>query len=81
MLYQVIKGAFDAHFITRIEDFAADLPMVESATVEEDDNSTRKCDVRWINYGTPEFAFAADRIPSALRAACSCSGPRWWVRN
>jgi hypothetical protein len=81
MLYQVIKGAFDTDFIARIEDIAADLPTVASATVEEEDNSTRECDLRWINYGTPEFAFAADRITSALRAAGTEGSEGWEIEN
>ncbi len=46
MLYRVIKGAFDAGFIARIEEIVADLPMVKGATLEEKPYSTRECDLR-----------------------------------
>ena len=81
MLYRVIKGAFDADFIARIEDIVADLPMVRGAIVEKADYSTRECDLRWINYGTPEFAFAADRITSTLRAAGTEVSDGWEIEN
>ena len=81
MLYRVIKGAFDADFIARIEGIAADLPKVAGATVEEDDHSTRECDLRWIHYGTPAFAFAADRIVAALRAAGTEGSEEWEIEH
>ncbi len=81
MLYRVIKGAFDADFIARIEDIVADLPMVRGAILEKADYSTRECDLRWINYGTPGFAFAADRITSTLRAAGTEVSDGWEIEN
>lgn len=66
MLYQVVKGALDEGFIARLEDIAADLPTVRSATVEEDDYSTRNCDLRWIKYGSEGFAYATGAIVTTL---------------
>jgi len=81
MLYQVIKGAFDSGFIARIEDIVTSLPMVKSNTVEEDNYSTRECDLRWIHYGTPGFDFAADCIVSALCKAGMEGSGQWEIEN
>lgn len=69
MLYRVIKAAFGRDFIGEIEKIVADLPTEKGATVENDDYSTRQCDLRWIKHGMPGFAYAEDRIFGALRAA------------
>lgn len=81
MLYKVIKDAFDADFITRIEDIAAGLPVIKSATVEEDDFSTRNCDLRWIDHGTPGFAFAQGAVEAALGKAGIEVSPAWEFEN
>lgn len=81
MLYRVIKGAFDADSIARVEEIAAALPVQKSATVEEDDNSTRDCDLRWINYGTPAFDFAAGRVLAALQAGSVDISEGWEIEN
>jgi hypothetical protein len=81
MLYQVIKKALDTGFVARIEDIVAGLPMVKSATVEEEDYSTRECELRWIYYGTPGFDFAAGQIVSALRDAGMADSDGWEIEN
>lgn len=81
MLYKVVKGALDAGFVAGIEDIAAQLPTVKSATVEEDDFSTRNCDLRWINFGTPGFEFAVDAVTAALADAGMEVSPAWEFEN
>ena len=51
MLFSVAKNAFDGDFITRIEEIIGELPLEKGATVENDDYSTRNCDLRWIHHG------------------------------
>jgi hypothetical protein len=81
MLYKVVKGAFDASFIAGIEDIAATRPTVKSATVEEDDYSTRNCDIRWIDHGTPGFDFTVDAVTAAIAAAGIEVSPAWEFEN
>lgn len=81
MLYQVIKAAFEAEFIFKIEDIVADLPQEKGATVENDDYSTRQCDLRWIKYGTPSFSYLEERIFSALRDAAVEAPGEWALEN
>ncbi|MDH3241011.1 MAG: 2OG-Fe(II) oxygenase [Alphaproteobacteria bacterium] len=81
MLYRVIKAAFDSAFIAEIETIVADLPQEKGATVENDDYSTRQCDLRWITYGTPGFALAQDRIFAVLRDERIDAPGEWALEN
>jgi hypothetical protein len=78
MLYKVVKHAFDDDCIARIEDIVSTLPSEKAATVENDDYSTRDCDLRWIHYGTPGFDYAQDRLFKALHAN-DIEEPKSWV--
>lgn len=81
MLYEVVKGAFSSEDIGEIERIAADLPSVRGATVENDDYSTRQCDLRWILYGTPGFEVVYKKVLEALRAAGIEEDGRWEWEN
>ncbi len=81
MLYRVIKTAFGADFIAEIETVVAGLPTEKGATVENDDYSTRQCDLRWINHGTPGFAYAEERIFAALAAEKVETPGEWALEN
>ena len=81
MLYKVLKGALDGEFIARIEDAVAELPMEKGATVENDDYSTRDCDLRWIRYDTPVFDYARERIFGALRTNGIEEPKSWALEN
>ena len=81
MLYSVTKHVFDDDFIARIEDIVGALPIEKSATVENDDYSTRNCDLRWIQYGSPGFDFAQDRIFAALHAHGIAEPSGWALEN
>ena len=81
MLYSVAKGVFDDAFMARIEDIVATLPAEKAATVENDDYSTRNCDLRWIPYGSPGFDFAQERIFAALRALGIDEPTGWALEN
>jgi hypothetical protein len=81
MLYQVIKAAFDGETIAKIEEMVADLPQEKGATVENDDYSTRQCDLRWITHGTPGFSLLEERLFAALRAAKVEAPGEWALEN
>jgi hypothetical protein len=67
MLYRVVKGAFDADFLARVERFAARLPRQSAGVVEDADYSTRQAEVIWLQHGTPAFAFVERELFALVR--------------
>ncbi|MBT3792596.1 MAG: 2OG-Fe(II) oxygenase [Rhodospirillales bacterium] len=81
MLYQVLKGAFDQPFIDMVETIVADIPAQKGATVEEDDYSTRDCDLHWIDYGTKGFDLIHPHIKEALKQIGEVDPGTWEYEN
>jgi predicted 2-oxoglutarate/Fe(II)-dependent dioxygenase YbiX len=67
MLYRVVKGAFGADFLTRVERFAARIPRQPAGVVEDADYSTRQAEVCWMKHGTPAFAFVERELFAVVK--------------
>ena len=81
MLYRVLKKAFDQNFLEMVENIVSPIPIEKGATVEDDDYSTRDCDLRWILYGTPGFDRIQPEITNALAQNGEADPGTWAYEN